>query len=364
MSFIDSVRYLPKVVRPSSFKHMFRRLLRNLFIWLLIAGCAKVCFAKAAEAPQLQGWLIGAHWENDVWGGSDKWYTNGAQLSVVFPDVRTFHDRGQITGWTADLIALGPFLETDSAHVRYALSGTHLAFTPASYQKPYTPGEHPYAGWGRIDGSLRVYDEHRLDIVEVSLGVTGHPALAREIQHIVHEWVDSPKPHGWGDQIPFEPTVNLTWTRHWNLREPISKHWAWAVTPMAGATVGNVKTHALAGVDVRLGYHLPYNYGKTRLMLGGRQGEAYGKQELGDWSFVLLGGFDLQAKAYDATIEGTLFRDSFGVDKEPFVGDFRVGMEVGYKQWRLSATEVFRTQTFKGQDSWQTYGSLALGARF
>lgn len=322
------------------------------------------------ESARKAGEYLGINWrwENDVWGRTDQWYTNGAQMSVVFPDYRTFDE----TGWglTEHLIRLGPFSETADTLYRYTLSAAQDIYTSRDLSLSNPPADdRPYAGWLRINGGLVSVNPDRMDVVEVSLGVTGDPAIAEHIQQGIHVFLGQ-WPEGWDTQLPFEPTLQLTWTRHWHVREQFSTDYAWDMTPMMGMTLGNIYTYAQAGLDFRIGRKLPYDFGATRIMPGGRQGIPYSDKDLrvrdqDELAAYLITGFDVRAIARNAFLDGALFSDSRSVEKEPVVADFRFGFGIAHEQFRLTFTEVFRSKEFTTQtEDWFTYGTVNLAYLF
>jgi len=78
------------------------------------------------------------NWENDIYGGTDRNYSNGVRLSYVSPAVTEegFHR------WLADTI-IG--LE-DGDSVRYGFAVGHSIFTPEDTETAAPlPDQHPYA---------------------------------------------------------------------------------------------------------------------------------------------------------------------------------------------------------------------------
>ena len=117
------------------------------------------------------------------------------------------------------------------------------------------PNDRPWAGWLYVGWALQRLDTttpvHKLDTLELNVGVIGPPALAKQVQTEWHKLIGGPEPRGWAHQLPTEPGFMLGYLRKWKFGGDRLD-----IIPHAGATVGTVQTFARAGGIVRLGKNL------------------------------------------------------------------------------------------------------------
>lgn len=323
--------------------------------------------AQAQEVARL--WTMDLAWENDIFGFTDRWYTNGSQITFVSPDLRTLTDDAELPPWAATLVDYGPFSSSSDTLYRFHLSLAQDIYTPRNLETAFpSRRDRPYAGWLRLNGGLRAMDANRMDVVEISLGTTGAPSLSRDVQQAIHVLIDSPDPQGWGNQIPFEPTLQTTWARYWKVREDFGNHFAFDMTPMAGATLGNIYIRATTGAELRFGQHLPHDYGTGQIQLGGRHSVPYRDDDIRrdgeDFGWHVISGFDLSAVGHNAFLDGTFTRDSASVDSLPYVANLRIGFALLYDNFRFSFVENFRSPEFEDQEGWHVFGSMNFGLVF
>jgi hypothetical protein len=127
--------------------------------------------------------------------------------------------------------------------------------------------------------------------------------------------------------------------------------------------VGNVYTHAAAGLRLRLGSNLPEDYGPPRIRpsLPGSDYFVPKERRLG---FYLFAGVEGRVVLRNIFLDGNTFRDSHSVNKKRFVGDLTLGAAVvtprkGFlPPCRISYTYIFRTKEFDGQDFGDKFASI------
>ncbi len=139
--------------------------------------------------------------------------------------------------------------------------------------------------------------------------------------------------------------------------------------PHAGFSLGNVQTFANAGFTLRLGCHLPSDFGVSTI-----RGASLPNGPIDDddprvtpgrnWSFFVFGGCDGRAVARDIFLDGNTFRDSPSVDKKPFVGDAYYGIGVIMGRWQLVYSQAVRSLEFERQQGKNYYGSIMLSCAF
>jgi len=327
---------------------------------LPITGVARADDGGLKPAANPEFGTVSLVFENDVFYDTDRDYTNGVRLSYVTGP-------GETPAWALAAARRLPFFPGDATiRTSYALGQNMYTPSDITVDDP-PPGQRPYAGW--LYGSIGLIAEwgerlERLDQLELSLGVVGPPSLAEPVQRFVHRYIThSPDPRGWERQLKTEPAVVLTWQRSWRrfLYDSVSDL-RFDVVPHAGAAVGNVFTHADAGLTLRVGNDLPLDYGPPRIQPSLPGAGFFIPPKTLRW--YLFAGVEGRAVARNIFLDGNTFAVSRSVDKEPLVGDLQFGFAVTWRNARLSYTHVVRTPEYEGQDGDKDFGALGLSVRF
>ena len=305
-----------------------------------------------AAPPQDPSNIISGTVENDavstLKGTSDQYYTSGLRLGYVSP-----------TGvLPAPLEQTSNTLFGDGV-TRISLGLSQSLFTPRNTQiDPPDPHDHPYAGELLLTGGLiHDTDVHR-DFVALSLGVIGPSALGEEVQNGFHNVIGDTPNRGWHYQVQDEPAFNLLYQRIWRLDGP-----RFGVPYAGGLETDALPSLAVAGGDVR-------TYGQAGLVLRVGQGlngtDAYTATRPIAW--YAFAGVDGQAVAYDASLQGDLFRNndtSPHVSKKWDVGEMEAGLAVLVYGLRIAYTQTWQTEEFHGQKGGLfNFGSLTVSGKF
>jgi len=295
--------------------------------------------------------------ENDLFAGTDRYYTNGLRLTWVSPSEppRVF---GPVERFAA------PFLG-DGAQLRWGLSAGQNIYTPqdTDAQDP-DPHDRPYAAWLYGAATLAAYTDTQLNRIELQVGVVGPWAQGEEVQNNVHDLIEDRPARGWDYQLKNEPGVLLLLDRAWRARKVLSVGDDFGVdaSPYVTAALGNINTSAAAGLSLRLGQSLDADFGAPRIRptLGGSA--FFDKRDGFGW--YLFAGVEGRAVAHDIFLDGNTFRSSRSVDKKYFVGDFQAGASVFWGSTRLTYTFAMRTPEFDGQNGYARFGALSLSFSF
>ena len=323
--------------------------------WLLLAatGLAPV------RADEL---ALVATEENDVfanpWGAhSDRHFTQGLKFSLLageaqFTKTTTFLDR-----------LLPTFRQPDRQHLGFVLLAQHI-YTPGAITNPLPIlDDRPYAGWlysglifqraGQTAAGLPQFENWELD-----LGIVGPPSLAALAQTEVHRaHFPNDVPLGWDNQLPFEPGLELKYDRRWRL-SLLADDVRWLdLIPHIGASLGNIRVHANAGLLARLGWNLPDDYGPA--FLESTLSPTAPRPKRLPLGVYLFAGVEGRAIAHDLFLDGSTFRDSLKVDRRPFVGELQLGVGLVVLQHvELTYTYLRRTDQFAGQQGPDVLASL------
>lgn len=198
---------------------------------------------SAGTAPRLE-WATSIRWENDTFGGSDRFYTDDISLAVS-------HTGPSWIDPLADWLPWGDGRRTvgyDVGQAMFTPSDTGLAVPD--------PDDRPYAGILAIGLSLHVEKENSYHGLKVVTGVVGPSSLAEETQNAVHDCIGNDKAQGWDHQLEDEPILNLAYEyRHRFLLSGEPEHWSAQAFPLGGGWLGNMLIQGQAGGVIRLGYN-------------------------------------------------------------------------------------------------------------
>jgi lipid A 3-O-deacylase len=282
--------------------------------------------------------------ENDS-GLSDRHYTQGAQVSFLFPDRPA-----------GSFVQSLPSVGYDAVVWKAGFEGGHLIFTPEDIaRRTLDPDDRPYAGWayGGLIFQQRGTNSFGLGVMEtfrLQVGTVGPDSQADDIQIWWHKTFGFQRPNGWRHQLKNEIGVQLGYDRRqlFNFGETWSMH----VIPEGGVALGNIHTDVHLGGIVRLGYNIPNEFGL---------GKSDRKFDFGIYVFGSIRG---QAVALDIFLDGNNFRESHEVDKRWLVGEARLGVVFATRYAELALVHVRRTAEFKNQDTSDGFNSISWTAKF
>lgn len=337
----------------------------TLAVFLLSLPAALTPDALEAQGACERGWsafqFLG---ENDAiaaLSGSDEFYTNGLLFSLTRnPDCNPrWADRLSRKMWDILYRERPPDLF-------FTVELGHNIFTPSTLKSPVLlTDDRPYAAYLYI-GALFVATDS-LDapqsqsspvqqILEFQLGLVGPGAGGEWLQKRIHELIDDEEPQGWDTQLPNEPAFNAIYL--WRKRIGGSNL---DFVPHLGGALGTVQVYANGGGTVRAGWNIsgfPVLTIRDTLLPGVRE-------KLKKVEFYIFAGIDGRAVAHNLFLDGTVFRDSHSVDREPLVYDLKGGFSLRVRGFRFSYTFVRRSREFDplpatSDDGRHDFGSLSL----
>jgi hypothetical protein len=338
-------------------------LTRLLALALLLAGSA-----GAQESRFLT-------YENDDFFGTDRYYTNGIQLTGRhLADTR------------------GPRMRslTDRLCRVFDCAGDQLLFTQNSFgQLMYTPNDITttrYQSWDRpYAGLLYVQRDYLflspsgevLTTLSAQAGLTGSLSLAEPTQKLVHRLVDRPEPRGWDHQVGNSLAFVLAVEKRAALpglsgdlgrvRVQTNAYWR--------AGLGTLMSYAAGGVTLAIGKDLPPVSPMPPGISHRLTGNKLGTSCLWDWvqctAFVGLEG---RYMAYNLFLQGRPGRDDPGVHPRRWVADAMAGLRLDFPRtrgvdhgpWFLQFKATRRTPEFCSPCKVyrHSFGALTLGTEF
>ena len=325
--------------------------------------------APAADKEVSAG-TLSIYFENDLFTGTDRYYTNGVKLGWSSPDLENYSDSPYASPFLP-LFKLLPYINERAYQKNLVFALGQNMYTPDNTETTaLVPGDRPYAGWLYLGVGVVWKDAQVRNSLVLNMGVVGSWSLAQESQRLVHDVRGLDHPKGWDNQLHNELGVVAVYEREW--RWP--KHdrrvgLDWEFIPHAGLAVGNVQTYANLGGELRVGVNLPDDFGTAAIGPGattstpvdGRQRATRSRFDIG---FYVFGRADGRAVAHNIFIDGNTFGDSASVDRKWFVGDLSVGAAVNYKNTKVSYALVHRTKEFYGQKEGQLFGTVSMNIDF
>ncbi|RMB12046.1 lipid A deacylase LpxR family protein [Eilatimonas milleporae] len=349
-----------------------------MVITVLVAGTLSAVEAQAESPPgedttdTRRNEVLTLQVENDVFFDTDRDYTNGLRLSYGYEPHG--HDKALDARISRLLLGLSPVgsrvRREGGGHVYYTLGIGQNMYTPDDITvSDIIPEDRPYAGWTYLEFGMIAEDSRNFEAWKLDIGLIGPASGAGWTQRRWHEVIDSDRPEGWANQLPNEPGVNLHYVRGWRRWITGGGNSAGRGTPLqvdmmphVGAALGNVYTHASAGITFRIGTNLTRDVGSPPRIQPAMPGSELYRGS--GFDFYLFAGGEGRAVARNIFLDGTWRSHPHSVDSETFVADLQVGAVLLAGQWRLALTRAWRTREYETSDIDQEYAAITLSRRF
>ena len=304
--------------------------------------------AQASGAVQIRVDNDGFDFWQRPWERPDGEYTNGVRLTTeVGRAPRWWRPGGDIAS-CADVRDSAPRCTS----AQFAI-GQEM-YTPAEDSQPYTyagwRNQRPYAGWLYATMNLRAVRHSSMRSLGLTLGVTGPQSLADQTQRKAHEIMRryTTIPVGWETQVRFEPGIVVDARQQWLLFSGTVRGVRLIdAIAGAGASLGNVRTSADAGAELRMGINMSHPFRRSR--------------SRGPVEVLAVAGVRGQAIAHSIFLDGNTFSPDRRVTRVPGVADLHgsAGFRLGPVVFAYAVTKRSREYT-TGPRS-HTFGSLVMG---
>ena len=228
--------------------------MRSVFHALVLAGCLTPALGLANT--------FGFSWDNDLFLGQDKNYTNGVRLSWVGDGQADCENNGGFTCGVAR--TLDPLPGVSAADERHALTVSlqQIMITPSDIERE-TPdyNDLPYVGYTNLEVGLFSWDRKNLYGYGLRGGVVGPDSGAERSQKMVHRVTGSNEPQGWDNQLGPD-TIGGVWFLHAHrlFRNTSDSGYQTELGTAWGIDANNFDGNAQAGGFIRFGRNLPGNF--------------------------------------------------------------------------------------------------------
>ena len=337
---------------------------------LLLASGLLTLLPLAQAEDKVSGGTLSLYFENDMFTGTDRYYTNGVKIAWSSRDLENYSDSIYASPFLP-LFNILPYINRKEYQKNLVLAVGQNMYTPDNTEA-FGPvkGDRPYAGWLYLGVGVVWKDATVRNSLVLNVGVVGSWSYAQEAQRLVHDIRGLNHPNGWDNQLHNELGVVAVYEREW--RWPKHDRRAglgWEFLPHAGLALGNVRTYANLGGELRAGFNLPDDFGTatigpaatTSTPVDGRQAATRSRYDLGLYVFARADG---RVVARDIFLDGNTFGTSASVDRKWLVADLSVGAAVNYRNTKLAYAIVYRTKEFYGQKEGQLFGTVSMNFAF
>ncbi|MEJ8817438.1 lipid A deacylase LpxR family protein [Lacibacter sp. H407] len=321
-------------------------MLKPAIVTLLLISC--FAFAKAQDSTAVFTKELTFITENDNYNFTkqDRYYSNGIFLRYQWLGKQTASSK--------------------LAAKLHRIEAGHMIYNPhlnrRSLEQVLEQQDRPYAGWLYASyGQTNVLNDERVLQFDGAVGILGPAAKGKEVQTNYHNFIGLYKLYGWENQLLNEAGVNASLRFYQPLMEA-RKNMTLHAT--GKATLGNTFTNASAGVLLKVG------------KLEAEQYSAYWTSRLGQnkqqqrhqTEFIFFLEPTLMAQAYNATVQGGMFRKDKGnytSELNPFIYLIKSGIILSNRQTSFSAYYHIKQREAKTMiDPFEVYGAFAFSIRF
>ena len=223
--------------------------------------------------------------------------------------------------------------------------------------------DRPFAGYLYAGASMNwLYSTENNLKLGIQFGTIGPSSLAEDGQVLLHDVIGFYDIEGWDSQVRDEIGINLAAEYNHLLHRGTSQKTDFTLT--SNARLGNTFSGAGVGVLFRAGtINQLFNSAMTTSILSNNsKTETLNEKELFFYAQPAI-----SYVAYDATVEGGLFRENKGqvtFDAKPFVFSQQLGVMYSKKRWTADFSVIFKSREIKSNARAHQYGSAALYYRF
>lgn len=342
---------------------MITRCITLLSLIVVIPFAAMAEVENAADSKTFSFYL-----ENDTFARTDRHYTSGLRLTWVSPDLTHYLEHPRLPEWSHPLIEKLPFINEPGYQRAIYFSIGQKIYTPEDiHRSDLIEEDRPYAGLAYLAIGFQSKNALDMDTFEFDLGIVGPHSYAEDVQTQLHEWIDSPVPRGWDNQLNDELVVEAVYM-HKNklIQSGLGRGVHYDFIPHVGGGIGNLKTYVNAGAQFRVGWNLPNDFGTFLIRPGCECNAPIDERDprffppyrrFGIHAFTAI---DTIAVFHNILLDGNTFQESHSVDKELFTADIMAGLSFILSRFKMSYAYVYRTKEFKNQPKANIFGTITI----
>jgi len=329
--------------------------------------------ASAGEAPE-DGefdWTAGGiriEYDNDLLVNSDDKFTNGFSLQW-HSRAREDWDDTRAPGWTTFGRHL-PGMQSADLFKRVGLAIGQNMQTPTDLSvTELIVGDVPYAGSLGFEVNWIAFDDDVFRGYALIVGVVGSLSGAEQTQKWIHELIGGDEPMGWDNQIPDELGVNFNGMFKKKLFSiEGSNHLSADLALNADFGLGTALTFGEVAAEFRFGWNVPVGFAFVPDPIG--RSIAYDatiphKQRWRTSIYLSVVRRQIYMQHF-VFLDGSLWRDTHGVDYDKWQHQTIVGLHLTRRRWGVhvslwdSSANVRSELAGSGND----FGTIAFEWRF
>lgn len=327
-----------------------------LRLWLAVVALSLAAPA-AAQDSRPRPWTMALTFENDVFAGTDRYYTNGVKLAWATPELPGTSAAPGVPAWLQSLSrVLSPARSPADRRFASIFLGQEM-YTPIDlWRADAIAGDRPYAGFLYAGLGFHRLAATTMDSLTLFAGVVGPAALGGAMQRLVHRTFGFVPPLGWAHQLADEPILGAAFDRKWKHAPVVAfGRLRWEIIGHAGGILSNAATEASGGFLIRAGWDLPADFGAAGQRPGFDGAVLTPISGAGDSSprkgssFHVFAGLDAHAVLRDIFLDGNTFRESLRVEKIPLAADVTCGFAVRWGRIVIRYAYTYRTRRFVGE---------------
>jgi hypothetical protein len=298
-------------------------LIKRKILILVFAGIAGFASLSAQTALNPTSHILEVEWANDVWTGTDRYFTNGLELRYYNSFFRKLPSS----------YLLLPDRKGDIVY--HGLTLTQHFFTPDLHIENSFSNDRPFASYLLLgQRKISVNRENRIrKQSELQIGILGRYSGGESIQNGIHKVLPTSEPVvGWDNQLHANPAVNY----RMKFEHGLYNTNGFELMSVASINLGLPYTDVGGGLKMRLGHMNDYF-------------SDFGISKKKGYQLYFFADAGTKYVAYNATLEGGLFYDNAYImkDIERFVVQSHVGVVFTMKGFGIEVGQQFTSREFK-----------------
>ncbi len=337
---------------------------RKVLILSVLVGVLFLAAAARGEQDKSSG-VLSFRLENDMFAGTDRYYTNGVRMTWVSPAMTKADKNSRLPKWIHFLNKVGPFTGRTASENNVSIFLGQNTYTPSDIESSdLIRDDRPYAGMTYLGFGFYSRNTSIMDSLEFYFGIIGPHSFAEQSQKFLHDFFNWAYPQGWDNQLRDEPALELLFDHKWKfIQSGENEGFRYDAIPHLGAGLGNIYIGARAGVLLRCGWNLPEDFGTHLFLPGSGKTASSDKKDTvnnrqGRFGIYFYTGVEGETVLRDIFLDGNTFVKSHGVDRESFVAGIVGGVALTTGRFTIAYGYFYQTKRFKMQRGKQAYGQI------